>query len=483
MFLVMGVSLYTSRLILQYLGVEDYGIYNIVGGFVLLMSFLNSAMASASQRYISYDLGKGNYDQVQKTFSSTLVIHFLLAGCILLLGEPIGLWYINKVMVYPIERQFAVNVVFQFSLLSFILNVIQVPYNALIMAHEKMNVYAYMGLLEALLKLLIVFIVGFFSGDKLMLYSLLVFIVALIVRILYQIYCRVNFKESHFFVTFDKVYLRELLSYSSWNILGNLASVLRLQGNNVVLNLFKGVVVNSAYGLSMQVNSSISTFVSNFQSAFNPQIIKKFASGEVSNSIDMAFYASKFSFFIMLLVVVPVYFNLDFIVTAWLTKVPTYTLDFMRINLLLLLVDSLSGPLMTLVTATGKIKYYQIVIGSFMLLCVPLSFIFLKLGYSPTVVFYIMLIMGCVVWIMRVLFVQSLLKIDIKKYFISTVLRLILISAIIFIIYKYSAVWRAENWTDLFISSIIWTFILGILIAFIGMNSNDRKLLFKLIIR
>jgi Na+-driven multidrug efflux pump len=194
MFLVMGVSLYTSRLILQYLGVEDYGIYNIVGGFVLLMSFLNSAMASASQRYISYDLGKGNYDQVQKTFSSTLVIHFLLAGCILLLGEPIGLWYINKVMVYPIERQFAVNVVFQFSLLSFILNVIQVPYNALIMAHEKMNVYAYMGLLEALLKLLIVFIVGFFSGDKLMLYSLLVFIVALIVRILYQIYCRVNFK-------------------------------------------------------------------------------------------------------------------------------------------------------------------------------------------------------------------------------------------------------------------------------------------------
>jgi O-antigen/teichoic acid export membrane protein len=273
------------------------------------------------------------------------------------------------------------------------------------------------------------------------------------------------------------------LSYSSWNILGNLASVLRLQGNNVVLNLFKGVVVNSAYGLSMQVNSSISTFVSNFQSAFNPQIIKKFASGEVSKSIDMAFYASKFSFFIMLLVVVPVYFNLDFIVTAWLTKVPTYTLDFMRINLLLLLVDSLSGPLMTLVTATGKIKYYQIVIGSFMLLCVPLSFIFLKLGYSPTVVFYIMLIMGCVVWIMRVLFVQSLLKIDIKKYFISTVLRLILISAIIFIIYKYSAVWRAENWTDLFISSIIWTFILGILIAFIGMNSNDRKLLFKLIIR
>ncbi|MFA4980380.1 MAG: MATE family efflux transporter, partial [Sphingobacterium sp.] len=263
----MGVTLYTSRVVLGALGVSDYGIYNVVGGIVAMMAFLNSAMATATQRYLSYDIGRNNPLQLQKTFSATLTVHYFIAFLIFVVGETIGLWYINYKMNYPIERTFAVNVVFQFSLFTLFLDIIQVPYNALILARERMNVYAYVSILEAVLKLLVAYLLLWYGMDKLILYSILTFCLVFIIRNIYKFYCKRNFQESKFKFEYDRQYLVELVSFSGWNLFGTMSLVFKNQGINMVLNLFYGTFVNAAYGIAMQLQGAVNQFVSNFQVA------------------------------------------------------------------------------------------------------------------------------------------------------------------------------------------------------------------------
>jgi len=265
----MGITLYTSRIVLEELGVSDYGIYNLVGGIVAMIGFFNGAMSTATQRYLSHDIGKGNYQQLKKTFSATLTVHFGIAILGLILAETLGLWYVNY------KQTYAVNVVFQFSILTFLLSIIQVPYNSLIMAHERMKVYAYMSILEAILKLGAVFTLMLISTNKLVIYAGLTFVVSLVVRILYQMYCRKEFEESKYHFAYDGLYFRELISYSGWNLFGNIAAVAKGQGLNLVLNLFFGTVVNAAYAITNQMASAVNLFASNLQMAFNPQIPRK----------------------------------------------------------------------------------------------------------------------------------------------------------------------------------------------------------------
>lgn len=482
MIVITGVALFTSRYVLQVLGVQDFGVYNLVGGFITLFSFLNSAMTTATQRYLAYDIGVGNLMNLKRTFSASLTIHLGIALVILLIGETVGLWYINNIMVYESERVFAVNVIYQFLLLTFIINIVQVPYNALITAHEKMNVFALFSFLEAILKLLIVYFLTIFNGDKLIIYAILTFIVAVVVRASYQIYCRLNFEESKFELNYDKSFYNELLSFSSWNLIGNLASILRLQGNNVLLNYFFGAAINAAYGLALQVNSSVNSFVTNLQAAFNPQIIKSFASGEKERSVNLACYASKFSFYVMLLVVVPILYNLDFLIGEWLKNIPEYTLSFLKISLIILLIDSLSGPFMTVITATGEVKYYHILIGSFMLLCLPISFVFLKNGAHPKIVFYIMATMNVLAYFMRIMFVKYLVGINLRQLFLNTMLRIGIILVIIcFLFSSFDFTFSLPEWQGTITSSSVFVVLLIFLMMFIGLSKEEKLMLKKII--
>ena len=389
MFLNMGVGLFTAGIVLNTLGVTDFGIYNIVGGFVSMFGFLNSSMAASTQRFLSFDLGKNDFVRLKQTFSTTVTIHLIIAAIIVIALETFGLWYINNRLNVPADRMSAVNIVFQFSVLSSFFGIIQVPYNALITAHEKFNVYAYISLLEIVFKLLILYFLLNINHDKLILYSILLFASSFIIRMIYRIYCRNNFLESHYYFYFDKFFFKEILSFTGWNTFGTISAVARGQGNNLLLNAFFGPALNAAYGVSMQFQSIISSFVSNFQVAVNPQIIKTYANREFDKSIFLMKESAKLSYFLMLIMSVPMIYNINYILEIWIKKVPLFTNTFICISLVGVLLDTLSNPLMTGARASGKMKWYQIIISITIFASLPLSYLALKIYKNPNLIFVI----------------------------------------------------------------------------------------------
>lgn len=483
MFLIMGITLYTSRIVLDELGISDYGIYNLVGGIVTMIGFFNGAMSSATQRYLSHDIGKDNFNQLKKTFSSTLTIHFGIAILGLIIAETLGLWYINYEMVFPVEKTYAVNVVYQFSILTFLLSIIQVPYNALIIARERMKVYAYMSILEAILKLGTVFILMLLSTNKLIIYAGLTFVVSFIIRILYQIYCRKQFQESKYYFVYDKLYFIELISYSGWNLFGNVAAVAKVQGINLVLNLFFGTLVNAAYGITNQVVSAVNLFSTNLQIAFNPQIIKNYSQGNIVQTQNLIFQGSKISFFLLLLLVLPILLNTEYILMLWLKEVPKYTTLFVQLALIGVLIDSLSGTLMTGIQATGKIKWYQIVVGILVFINLPLGYLALKLGYSPFSVFLVSIAISILSLQFRLYFLKRLLNINLTQYYTIVFFKVVVVvvlsfSSVYFIKINFSI---ATNIIYFIIQSIGLAIMSLVFIFYFGLNKNERGLLKNII--
>lgn len=483
MFLIMGITLYTSRIVLRELGVSDYGIYNLVGGFVAMLGFFNAAMSSATQRYLSFDIGRGDLDRLKKTFSATLTIHILIAIVGFLLAETLGLWYINTKMVFPSERVYAVNVVYQFSILTFLLSIIQVPYNALIIARERMNMYAYVSILEAILKLLIVFFLVYFGSDKLITYSILTFVVAFAIRITYQIYCRREFTESKYKFQYDKQYYKELIGYSGWNLFGNIASVAKGQGVNIVLNIFFGTIVNAAYGITNQVFSAVNMFVSNFQLALNPQIIKNYSQGNFKQSHYLISQGAKFSFFLMLIIVTPILLNTDYILNFWLKTPPEHTTIFVQLCLINILIDCLSGSLMTGAQATGKIKWYQIIVGTLVFLNLPISYFVLKLGAKPYSVYYVSIFISIISLQFRLYFLKKTMNFDVKTYYWTVLLKVIVLSCLALImVYCIKTYFRYEVSFLVFIvesSSIV--LLLIFLIILLGTTKKERDPIIQLV--
>lgn len=476
MFLILGVSLYTSRIVLEVLGVSDFGIYNLVAGFITLLGFFNAAMSSATQRYLSYDIGKNDDIQLKKTFSSTLTIHFLIAIIGFILAETLGLWYINNKMIYPMERSFAINVVYQFSVLTFLLNIIQVPYNSLILARERMNIYAYVSIVEVLLKLGIVFILVYFGSDKLILYAFLTFVVSFVIRLIYQVYCRRAFVESRYKFSYDKKYFLELISYSGWNLFGNIATIARGQGNNLLLNLFFGTTVNAAYSIALQLQGAVSMFVTNFQIALNPRIIQNYASGDIQKSQKLVFQGSKFSYFLMLLLVLPFIFNTSFILETWLKNVPNHTIIFVRLCLISVLIDVISGPLMTLAQAVGKIKWYQIIIGTLIFLNLPVSYYLLRSYHEPALIFIAIIALNLVALIFRIFFLKDMANFDVKSFCTSVLFKIALITILMSTILYYikDIVWHVNPILNFLISSISIDFIALSCILSIGLTASER---------
>ena len=426
-FVTLVVSLYTSRVILNVLGVVDFGLFNVVGGIVTMLSFINSTMSAGTQRFLSFELGTKNFPQLKKTFSALLTIHILIALIIFILAETIGMWFLTNHLVIPPDRMVAAKWVFHFSVLSAVLTITQVPYNSSIIAHERMKAFAYIGVFQVALKLLIVFMLTWFGFDKLKLYSVLYFILILGVTIVYRRYCKINFDECKYKFEWDKNLFKTLLSYSSWNTFGGLAFVLVDQGVNMLLNIFFGPAINAARGIAIQVKSATSTFVGNFQTAVNPQIVKTYANNEHQYFLSLIYKSAKYSFFLLFLLTFPIIAETKFILTLWLKNVPDYAIIFCQLILINAIIDSMSGPLITAVQATGKIKIYQITVGTLMVAIFPLSYLALRLTNLPESTLYVSIVMSIIILSSRIVLLQRLMDITFTAYIKNVILKVLLV--------------------------------------------------------
>ena len=467
MLLIMVVNLYTSRVILQALGVEDFGLYNVVGGVVVLFTFINNAMVTSTQRFLNFEIGRNDIEEAQKVFSASLNIHFLIAGIFFLLAETIGLWFLNKYIQIPDSREIAANWAYQFSVFVSILNIIRSPYNAAIIAHEHMSFYAYVSIIEAILKLSIVYLIYLFA-DRLIAYALLMMIVSLIILSSYYIYCKRKFVICKYKFKYDRKRYISLASFSGWSLFGSMANVGASQGLNIILNMFFGVTVNAALGIANQVNSAVYQFVSSFQTAFNPPIVKSYASEDFYRFRELISYTSRYSFFLLFIIAFPLLVNCDVILQIWLKDVPQYSAIFSSIIIMGSLFDALSGPLWMSVYASGQLKQYQIVISIILLSTVLWGIIVAILLKNPIYVIIVKLIVNIIIYIYRLLYCTKHYNISFEAYFRTVLLKCIIVSVLSIIsTYLVINIFKIEDHTFLkmiipFLCSIILIYGLGI---------------------
>ena len=417
MILTLAVSLYTSRVVLAQLGVVDYGIYSVVGGVVVMFSFINSSMATSTQRFLTFELGRGDFTKLKTTFAASLNVHILLGIIIVLLAETVGLWFVNAKLVIPPDRMFAANIVYQCSIWSFFISITQVPYSASLIAHEKMSVYAYFSLIDAIGKLVIAFALTWYSADKLIFYALLMLLFQAFLLILYRIYCARQYKECRFSFFWDKDLYRRLISFAGWNLFGSIGWIFRGQGLNIVLNFFYGPALNAAKGIADKVSNAVMGFIRNFNVAMNPQITKNYAVRNLKDMESLCYRGSKYAFLLLLLIVTPAIVNIQYILHLWLVDVPDYTDSFV----LLILVDSLidvmlgTSQFITALMATGNIRNYQIVVGIMIILVLPIGYILLSLGLGPLSIMYAMIGVSIISGLTRFLFCKRQIGFSLRK--------------------------------------------------------------------
>lgn len=474
MILTMLVTLYTSRIVLNTLGVEDFGIYNVVGGFVTMFGFLNSAMSSATQRFLAFEIGKKDRIQIGNVFSMSINIHLLIALIVLVLAETIGLWFVNNQLTIPSDRLTAANWVFQFSILSLIVSMLSVPYNAIIIAYERMGVFAWVSIIEVALKLILVLMLQFLGFDKLVLYSILMFGVSILIRLIYGIYCNRNFQESKYRFYWDKPLFKTLMSFAGWNLWGSTAGVFYGQGINVLLNIFFGPTVNAARGIAYQIKGAVFRFVQSFQTAMNPQIIKSYATNDSIYMNQLIMQGSKYSYFLLYAMSLPILLETAIILKLWLKIVPEYTVIFSQLVIVNILIDSVSGPLMTAAQATGKIKLYQGVIGGLLILILPFSYLFLRLGYPPEVTLYVSILMSILALFARLIIIHHLIGLSVMDFTINVIVKVLFVSVIAFIIPFIIKNMFSQSILRLILLSFASTISVLASIFFIGLSSSER---------
>lgn len=426
----MFVTLFTSRIILKYLGVEDYGIYNAVGGVVAMFSIISSSLSTSISRNLTFELGQGNTVRLNKFFSMAINIQLIIITVVVLLAETIGLWFLNSKMVIPMDRIAAANWIYQFSIVTFSFNLISVPYNACIIAHEKMKTFAYIGILEVVLKLIVVYMLVVSPIDRLVTYGFLLLGVSVLIRSIYQIYCKRHFGECNYHYNFDRDIFQSMFGFAVWNFIGSTSSILRSQGVNVLLNLFFGPIVNAARAVANQVNNAVNTFVGNFMAALTPQITKSYARGDYDYLLLCIYKGSKFSFFLLYFLSLPVLIKTDYILRLWLENVPDTAVNFVRYMLLFSLADTYSRSLINANNATGDIKVYQLVIGGLNLTVLPVAYFILKLGATPESTVLVSIVVSLVGLYPRIYFNRKHIPISYKDFTIQVVLPTIATGAI-----------------------------------------------------
>lgn len=477
MLLTMAVSLYTSRVVLHTLGVEDFGIYNVVGGVVAMFSVISGSLSAAISRFITYELGKGDKDKQIRIFSSSVTIQLGLGLIILILAEAIGVWFLNTKMTIPVSRMYAANWVFQLSILTFLINLISVPYNAAIIAHEKMSAFAYISILEVTAKLVIVYMLLVSPIDRLIFYAILMASVALIIRFVYGFYCKRHFEECTYHFIFDKELLKRMFGFAGWNFIGAASAVLRDQGGNVVINLFCGPAVNAARGIAYQVNNAISGFVGNFMMALNPQITKSYASGDKEYMMTLIYQGARLSFYILLILSLPVIINAHYILTLWLKIVPEHTTLFVQLVLVFAMSESISNPLITAMLATGNIRNYQIVVGGLQMMNLPVSYILLRNGCIPETVLIVAICISQCCLAARLYMLKGMIGLSIREYLSKVYFNVLAVTILSAIIPVFSSYYLSETFINFLVICVISILCTFIVIYFVGCNKKERQLI------
>jgi len=479
MILTMLVSLYTSRVVLSILGVEDYGIYNVVSGFVIALGFLNSAMTASTQRFLSYEVGVGGKTNLREIFVMSFNIHIIISLVFLFLSQTLGYWFVSYYLNFPASKLDSVYLVYQFAVLTFIIEIISIPYNAIIIANERMKFYAWVSIADVILKLLLVYALEYTSFEKLSMYSFLMLISTFIVKLIYFFYCNIHFKEAKLFVFWSKNIFIKIISFTLWNLWGSISGVLQGQGINILLNVFFGPSINAARGISYQIKAAVTKLVSNFQVAMNPQIVKSYAMNEIQYMHNMIFQGAKISFFLAMIITLPILIETDSILKLWLEVVPEYTNIFTQLIIINILIDSLSGPLMTAAQASGKIKFYQTIIGGIMILTLPFAYLLLKLKEEPEMVFYAGIFIAIITLVLRIIIVSKLIGLSIKGFIYRVILRVLPILIITFSLSSLIKLIMIESVLRLLLTSAISMIFTFIFIYIIGLNNNERSFLRK----
>lgn len=476
MFVQMAISLYTSRLVLELLGIEDYGIYSVVGGLVAMVSYINQALSSSTMRYISFSIGEDNKN-IHKIFSTSISIHIFISLFVIILAETVGLWFLNSEMNIPDDRRLSAMWVFQLSVISTVFVILSLPYSALIIAAEKMSIYAYISIADAVFKLLTVSILFYLPYDKLLEYAVFMTTIQILYTLFYVFYCRGQFSFSRIRPCYDKLIGKSMLSFSAWSMFGCTASIANTQGVNMLLNIFGGPVLNAARGIAVQVQAIVNNFAVNFQTAVNPQIIKYYAKGAYDELQTLAVRSAKFSFFLLLIMILPISINVATVLKWWLGNFPNYTEIFIVLILMVTLIDSLSSPLMKTADATGRIKRYHMIVGGFLMLLLPTGYVLLKCGFPVYSVFVCQIAFSLLALFLRLYIIAKMVDFSIQNFLKNAVLPSIAIMIITFAMsfyIKYQTL-DLNAFLSFLISSAFAEILSGILIWFIGLNNGERS--------
>ena len=474
MLFTMGISLFTSRVILQTLGVEDYGISSVVGGVISMFTFINAAMVSSTQRYLNFELVRGDANQLRSVFSTSLQIHALIALAIIVLSETVGLWFLNEKLVIPEARMTAAMWVYQCSILSCAVSIMSTPYNAVIVAHEKMSAFAYISILDVSLKLLVVYLLVVLPFDKLIILAILNLLVQLFIRYIYTIYCHRHFPESYFQFWFNKTLFKEMFGFAGWSFWGNLAAILYTQGLNMMLNIFFGPIVNAARGIAVQVQSAVQQFVGGFQTALNPQITKNYASNNLPQMHSLMFRSARFSFLLLFFLSLPVLMETNFILTLWLKTVPDDAVIFTQIMICISLIYTTANPCIIANQATGKVKIYQMVVGGILLLILPISYVVLKLGAPAYSVFIVHFCIESLAQFSRMYMLRKLIHLPLWQYMKNIYIPIVSTVAIAIILPLVVRMQVAEGWLRFLAVGFTCVLSVGASSYFIGFTKQER---------
>ena len=475
MLLMMAVQLYTSRVVLNALGVTDFGIYNAVAGFVLMFGVISGSLSAAISRFITFELGRGDGEKLTRIFSTAVIIQLLIGLAIVVLGESAGLWFLNAKMNIPAERMTAANWVLQLSLLSFVINLVSIPYNACIIAHERMSAFACIGLLEAGGKLAIAFLIMYSPFDRLIYYGLLMCAVALSVRLTYGVYCKRHFAECRFRWYFDTVLFRDIAGFAGWNFIGSSSGVLRDQGVNMLLNVFCGPAVNAARGIAMQVSAAVNSFTSNFMMALNPQITKSYAQGNRSYLLTLVCQGSRLSFYLLLFLSMPILVETHAVLELWLKMVPVHTVTFVRLVLVYVMSESISFPLVTLMLATGKIRNYQIVVGGFQMLNFPVAYVLLKSGFAPETTMAAAIVIAFVCLAARLYMLRGMVRLPVCYFLHRVLLNVMVVSGVSCLFPLWSATLMEEGLPRLVLVTAVSVCSVACTVYFVGCTKAERE--------
>lgn len=475
MFLTMAVGLYTSRIVLDKLGVDNYGIYNVVGGVVAMFSIVSSSLVTAIIRFITVELGRSNIERLKTVFSTSVNVQIGISLIIVLLAEIVGVWFLNYKMNIPPDRMYAANWVLQCSILTFCINLISVPYNALIVAHEHMKTFAYVSILEVVLKFVVAISLVYSPYDKLIVYAILLVLVALTIRVVYGIYCKRHFEECIYTTKLDRSLLKEMGSFAGWNFFGSTAFLFNTQGVNILVNMFFGVAFNAARGVATQVDSVVRQFVTNFTTAINPQIMKSYAAGDMEYLFQLICRGAKYSYFLMFIFVVPFVYEADMILSLWLKDVPAYAATFLRLSFFASLADILGNATANAAMATGRIKRYYIWVGSVGCLVFPLSWIAFALGAPATASYIAFILVYTILVFLKVYLIKGLMNFPVRKFLVEVVKPIIIVSILSFVIPGLLYFNMQEGWIRLIAVVIVSIPSTVLLIAGLGMQQQERE--------